>query len=723
MYCGLDVGSTTCKYVLCTDAGDIVAQAYERHNSKQADKVWEFLGTLETQYGLTPQRDRIFCTGSGAGIMAPFIGAKPIQEVVAVAAAVERLHPDVHFVSEIGGEDMKTIFLQAKTGSRNKQVYMQSACSGGTGTFVEKTARKLGVVDQLPQMRYAGYTLHKISSKCGIFAEADSNSLVKAGVPIEEIIASLYEAVVYQNLATLTKGNTPLPEVLLLGGPNLFFKGLQEAWRIHLQRLWKERKVELPADRDPDSLVVIPEQALYYAALGCVEIGRSDAPEAGVYQGRERLTWWLQEGQHEQKRKEGGKGLWDTMQELEVFNQRYCQPAVVTGNTRQTRVEATTSLSACVIGCDFGSTTAKAVCLSPEKEILFSCYALSKGNPIDDAQALFQQLRAAGVTDVLGVGITGYGAELLKDILGADAPMVETVAHATAALHFFPDADCICDVGGVDVKIMLIKNGAVSDFRLNSQCSSGNGAFLQGVAERFNIPLGEIAERAFQAQAMPRLTMGCGVFLQSDIVNQQRKGWQADEILAGLCGILPLNVWVYAGGLNNLAAAGKKFVLQGGTHKNLAVVKAQVDFIRSKVPQAEIVVHPYSGEAGAIGVALCALEHWERGIPTRFRGFEVIDDLTYRATTALETVCTWCPVNCQRTFIDVEIPEAKGRPWSKVPLADGWARVITNNSCPKGLVEDVNEMRAVKAEMEHKKDAYPNVAEMVRKHAFRFSAV
>ena len=79
--------------------------------------------------------------------------------------------------------------------------------------------------------------------------------------------------------------------------------------------------------------------------------------------------------------------------------------------------------------------------------------------------------------------------------------MVETIAHASAGLHYFPDADCICDVGGVDVKIMILKHGAVSDFRLNSQCSSGNGAFLQGVAERFGIPLSEIADGAFRAQA------------------------------------------------------------------------------------------------------------------------------------------------------------------------------------------------------------------------------
>jgi hypothetical protein len=217
--------------------------------------------------------------------------------------------------------------------------------------------------------------------------------------------------------------------------------------------------------------------------------------------------------------------------------------------------------------------------------------------------------------------------------------------------------------------------------------------------------------------------MGCGVFLQSDIVNQQRKGWQTDEILAGLCATLPLNVWVYAGGLNNLAAVGKKFVLQGGTHKNLAVVKAQVDFIRSKVPDAEILVHPYSGEAGAIGAALCALERRERGWKTRFRGFDIIEALTYQTTTAKETVCQWCPVNCQRTFIDVKVSGAKGRPWSKIPLREGWERVITNNSCPKGLVEDVNEVKVIKAEIEKTKDAYPNIADLVRREAFRHSTV
>ena len=709
---GLDVGSTTVKAVVSRD-GEVLWQDYRRHNTKQAEMVLEFLGRIEAERGFLRGRDRVFLTGSGAGMLAPLLGGKMVQEVVAVSAAVEKLHPEVSFVSEIGGEDMKTLFFTPSGEGKAKQVYMQSACSGGTGTFIEKTARKLQVPpEQLAAAAYQGLTLHKISSKCGIFAEADANTLVKAGVPVEEILASLYEAVVYQNLATLTKGNTPQPGVLLLGGPNLFFRGLQEAWRHHLGKLWKERGIAA----DPAGAVQIPKEALYYACLGCIEIARAE-PQAGLYAGTEKLAWWIERGQWEAKAKEGAKGLVRDKEDLQSFLDEY--------SVERAAARGLGSASPVLVGCDFGSTTAKAVVLSlPGRELVSTIYAPSNGNPIEDAKALFRQLRQAGFSSIGALALTGYGKDLLKDVIGADVAIVETVAHATAALRYFPDADVICDVGGCDVKIMILRQGTVSDFRLNSQCSSGNGAFLQGVAERYNVPLEQYAEQAFRAKAIPSLAMGCGVFLQSDIVNQQRKGWSAEEIMASLAAVLPLNVWVYAGQLQNLAAAGRKFVLQGGTHRNMAVVKAQVDFIRGKVPDAEIVVHPYSGEAGAIGAALCAGEWLERGeARTRFRGFEVIESLDYVSTTNEHTVCNWCPVNCKRTFIDVRLPDGKGREWSKVKLEPGWERVISGNSCPKGLLEDVNEMRVVKKNLEAVKDAHPNTAEMVREGAFRRARV
>lgn len=718
---GMDVGSTTVKAVL-VENDRIVWQDYQRHHTRQAEKVLEFLSRMESECGLAPGRDVVLFTGSGSGLIGPLVGGKCVQEVVAVAAAVEKFHPDVRFVSEIGGEDMKTIFFTPSGPSRSKQVYMQSACSGGTGTFIEKTARKLKIPpDALAQMTYAGRSLHKISAKCGIFAEADANTLVKGGVPVEEIIASLFEAVVYQNLATLTKGNTPVPEVLLLGGPNLFFTGLQEAWRHHLMNIWTERKVALP-DGDPGALIRVPAEALYYASLGCVEIGKAEADARACYRGTERLGWWIEQGQHEQKAREGRKGLVAGDDDLAQFLRNYADPKrrlaappAAPDGDQPVRPAGEPVL----VGCDFGSTTAKAVVLSPDQAMLFSCYALSKGNPIEDAKDLMRQIAQAGFHRIGALALTGYGKDLLTDIVGADVAIVETVAHARAALHFFPDADVICDVGGCDVKVMILRQGAVADFRLNSQCSSGNGAFLQGVAERYDVPLEDYAERAFAAKSLPTLAMGCGVFLQSDIVNQQRKGWSAEEIMASLAAVLPLNVWVYACQLQNLRAVGRKFVLQGGTHRNLAVVKAQVDFITGKVPDAEIMIHPYSGEAGAIGAALCAFDAWQGGSPSRFRGFDAIESLSYRSITNEHTTCRWCPVNCKRTFIDVALPDAKGRPWSKVPVEAGYERVISGNSCPKGLVEDVNELRLVKARIEEAKRAYPNVGEMVRAGAFR----
>lgn len=709
-FIGLDIGSTTVKAVVI-HGSTVIWQDYQRHNTRQAETVLAFMARIESVCGVRAAHDRLFVTGSGAGLIAPQLGGKVVQEVVAVAAAVEKFHPEVNFVSEIGGEDMKSLFFTPGSDGKRKQVYMQSACSGGTGTFIEKIARRLGIpIERLALMEYDGLELHKISSKCGIFAENDANTLVKSGVPAEEIIASLFEAVVYQNLATLTKGNTPMPAVLLLGGPNLFFKGLQQAWRHHLSHLWRERNVMLPENVTAESQVRVPENALYYACLGCIEVGMREALSAGVYLGREKLEWWIGQGQHEQKAREGSCGLVRDASDLASFMQRYAvRHDVVPSDSR----------GVVLVGCDFGSTTAKAVVLSAEKEVLSRCYVPSNGNPVEDARVLFREIRAAGYATIGGLAITGYGKDLLKNMIGADVAVVETVAHASAALQFFPDADVICDVGGSDVKIMTLRQGTVSDFRLNSQCSSGNGAFLQGVAERYDVPLEQYAERAFQARSIPLLAMGCGVFLQSDIVNQQRRGWSPEEIMASLAAVLPLNVWLFAGQMHNLSAAGLKFVLQGGTHRNLAVVKAQVDFIKGRVPDAEIVVHPYPGEAGAIGAALCAADWMKKGESSGFRGFDAIEALEYTSVTSELTICNWCAVNCRRTFIDVRLPDGKGREWSKVPLASGWERIISGNTCPKGLLEDAGEMRMLMAEIEEVKRVYANVAELVREKAFR----
>ena len=165
----------------------------------------------------------------------------------------------------------------------------------------------------------------------------------------------------------------------------------------------------------------------------------------------------------------------------------------------------------------------------------------------------------------------------------------------------------MCDVGGQDIKIIILKNGKVKDFKLNTQCSAGNGYFLQGTAVGFGYDVKQYADVAFKAESMPMFGYGCAVFMQSDIVDFQRQGWSPEEIMAGLANVLPKNIWLYVSQIPNLAKLGTRFVLQGGTQNNMAAVKSQVDFIEEKFRQKgakpDVIVHKHCGESGAIGAA------------------------------------------------------------------------------------------------------------------------
>ncbi len=143
--------------------------------------------------------------------------------------------------------------------------------------------------------------MHPVAGKCGVFAETDINGLQKGGVPPDELMASLFEAIVQQNLAVLTRGNTLRPQVLLLGGPNTYIRGMRECWQESIPKVWEERKVQLPEGVDPKSLIVVPENAQFYAALGSIEFGKDEDESVGVYRGMENLEWYMNVGRLEEK--------------------------------------------------------------------------------------------------------------------------------------------------------------------------------------------------------------------------------------------------------------------------------------------------------------------------------------------------------------------------------------------------------------------------------------
>ena len=726
---GLDVGSTTVKAVVVDAATDqVLWQDYQRHETKQPEKTLEFLKRMEAEVGIDRHNTRMFMTGSGGGGIADQIGAKFVQEVTAVSLAVEKLHPEVYSVIELGGQDAKIIVFKDddESGRKKKIPSMNDKCAGGTGAVIDKINAKLKIpAQQLSEQGYHGIKLHKVAGKCGVFAETDINSLQKVGTPPDELMASLFEAIVLQNLSVLTRGHTLRPHVLLLGGPNSFVRGMREAWQANIPRMWQERKVKIPDGAKPEELIKVPQNAQYFAAMGAVEFGRSEDDCVGCYRGYDNLIHYIEFGRQEEKAKFGGKGLVERPADLDLFKDAYRRkkftPAVFQKG----------STVGGFIGIDGGSTSTKAVLLSENGEILCKSYQLSNGNPIQDTIEMFENLRGQveaqnAKLEVLGVGTTGYAKDILRDVLKADVALVETVAHTESALKFYEDPHVIVDVGGQDIKIIILHNGRVKDFKLNTQCSAGNGYFLQSTAEGFGYDVNQYADLAFSANAMPVFGYGCAVFMQSDIVNFQRQGWRAEEILAGLAAVLPKNVFLYVASIPNLAALGSRFVLQGGTQNNLAVVKAEVDFIRNSFRaagrQPEIIVHEHCGESGAIGAAQESLRLWRNGQMTTFVGLDAVRKIEYRTTRNEATRCNFCKNNCLRTFIDIRTEPVKNfvpiQKVTKVPLMHGEQRLIIA-TCEKGTVEDLEEMKEIKSGLDHIRDQHPNFVDVASKEVFR----
>ncbi|HWW83838.1 MAG TPA: BadF/BadG/BcrA/BcrD ATPase family protein [Vicinamibacterales bacterium] len=782
---GVDVGSTTVKAVAVDAATDqIIWSDYQRHETKQPEKTLEFLNRLEADLKISPDSCRVFITGSGGSTIAPLVGAKFVQEVTAVSLAVEKLHPEVQSVIELGGQDAKIIVFKEDPETRRKKKIpsMNDKCAGGTGAVIDKINAKLKIpAAELGNQGYDGVKLHKVAGKCGVFAETDINGLQKEGTPSDELMASLFDAIVLQNLTVLTRGHTLRPHVLLLGGPNTFIKGMREAWQHNIPKMWAERNVEIPAGESAQTLIKTPENAQYFAALGAIEFGKDEEESVGRYLGTSALERYINVGRLEEKAASGSRGLSTSTEDLETFKQRYRPKPFTPARFQPGDVVATFA------GIDGGSTSTKGVLLSTDGDVLCKAYQLSKGNPIQDTIDIFDELReqveSQGASlQILGVGTTGYAKDVLKDVLVADAALVETVAHTESAVKFYADPHVIVDVGGQDIKLIVLTEGRVKDFKLNTQCSAGNGYFLQSTAETFGIPVKEFADRAFTANAMPLFGYGCAVFMQSDIVNFQRQGWAPEEILAGLAAVLPKNIFLYVASIPSLAKLGTRFVLQGGTQHNLAAVKAEVDFISSNFKgtgiEPEIIVHEHCGESGAIGAAVEARRLWTNGHRTQFIGLEAVKRITYRTTRNEATRCNFCKNNCLRTFIDIKMapavaaeesaipskeagaggagapsavrrdgvagarPEGLGvgpqavksvvlpvaKPvaepkvapvkfLSKVPKAADEQRLIIA-TCEKGSVEDVDSMRGIKAGVDAVKKANPNFVEIAAKEVW-----
>jgi activator of 2-hydroxyglutaryl-CoA dehydratase/predicted nucleotide-binding protein (sugar kinase/HSP70/actin superfamily) len=627
---------------------------------------------------------------------------------------------------------------------------MNDKCASGTGTTIDKCIIKVGADESVVKdLKFDPSRLHKVSAKCGVFAETNIVSLVKSGLPAPEILNSLGDAIVMQNISVLARGNTLRHKVLLLGGPNAYLPFLQECWRKRIPETWTERSYNFPKDIPLEELIFAPENAQYYAAFGSVIYGliemggrfgveggysqrfekeatphippippRSPAGKAtgsldftksdlGRYKGTDAFKEFIDYGRKAQLGKKKGPPLVQSKEELEEFKQQYSIPKF-----RPQNIEAGNIVRG-YIGLDGGSTSSKAVLIDEHGEVLLKVYQLSKGNPIRDTKELLKQMndyatnRGAAI-EVLGFGATGYAADVLESVAKADVNIVETVAHMMSAVHYFGDIDVICDIGGQDIKILFMQNGDVKNFRLSNQCSAGNGMLLQAMAGQFGVAVEDYADVAFKAKFAPQFSYGCGVFLDADRVNFQKEGFAKEELLAGLAQVLPKNVWQYIVQVPRMAELGRRYVLQGGTQYNLAAVKAQVDYIKERVPDAEVLLHPHPGEAGAIGAAMEARRIVEQRGHSTFIGLDAAIRLEYSSRNDESTVCYFCDNDCNRTFIDTKTPDG------------GTSRYISGFGCEKGLAESKEEMIEIAKKQKEIKKKYPNLVDYESHALFKF---
>ncbi|MDR2490653.1 MAG: acyl-CoA dehydratase activase, partial [Spirochaetaceae bacterium] len=662
LHLGIDVGSTTVKAVIMRpDTREALYSKYERHNAGQSETVYRFLKEIFARF---PNSSfKLAVCGSGGRVIAEMIGAPYIQEVVANSIAVRRFYPQARVAIELGGQDAKIVFFHRDSLSGELSagdMRMNGSCAGGTGAFIDEVAALLRVTpESFDALAARGTQVYDISGRCGVFAKTDIQPLLNQGGLKEDIALSTFHAIAKQTIGGLAQGLEIKAPVIFEGGPLTF--------NPTLVRVFAER-LNISGDE-----IIRPENSetliAYGAALSVDEMfadfKQTFSPEpalTSLLMFREIVT---------SNRDKINKTFFATTQERQEFIDRHKSIA------SQHKEPKAGDVVRAYLGIDAGSTTSKFVLIDEGENVIDSFYAPNRGEPLnvvrDALIAMNKKYKDLGVTlEIVACGTTGYGELLFDKAFGADYHTVETVAHAAAAQKYVPGVSFILDIGGQDMKAIYINNGIVTNITLNEACSSGCGSFLENFAQNLRIPVDKIAASAFNAMNPAELGSRCTVFMNSTIITEQKNGKQADDIMAGLCRSIIENVFTKVVRISDPSELGKKIVVQGGTFKNDAVLRALEQYLGKTVVRA-----PFPGEMGAIGIALLTKrEIQEHGYTsphgtagkTRFLGLDAMDNFSY--TQEANLICNFCTNNCNRTLVRF----SGGLTW------------VTGNRCERGEI-------------------------------------
>lgn len=582
---GIDLGSTTIKYVLLNEAGDAIARNYVRHKSAVSETL---IGALRDLDRSCPQAAnspvRVLFSGSGALRLAEALGTPFVQEVLAASTYLRAHAPELDVAIELGGEDAKLLYL-----SNGVELRMNEACAGGTGAFIDQMASLLDTDAPGLNTLAAGATLsHPIASRCGVFAKTDVVSLLNAGIPKGEIARSVFDAVAEQTIGGLACGRAVRGRIGFLGGPLSFLSELREAFKRKLAR--------------DGNLFLQFEDAHFAVAWGTAKAGfderRADVAATQPFATLSTFIDTLEKTALPPEDDANLPALFATPQERAEFEARHA-------GEKAERIALEDTQGPLFLGIDLGSTTVKGAVVDSAGRLAYSWYELNEGNPLERLYAQVKTLiaRIPEGASLRALCSTGYGADLAKAALGGQFAEVETLAHQRAAVAFEPDVSYVIDIGGQDMKCLEVKQGLIASVKLNEACSSGCGSFLQTFAQQLHLPLSDFVEAALNAKHPCDLGTRCTVFMNSKVRQSQRDGAPIEDIAAGLCRSIVRNALYKVLRIHDPKSLGEHVVVQGGTFLNDAVLRAFEQQIGRNVVCPDI-----AGLMGAYGAALLALE-------------------------------------------------------------------------------------------------------------------
>ncbi|NDV47552.1 2-hydroxyglutaryl-CoA dehydratase [Paludibacter sp. 221] len=617
---GLDAGSTTVKVVAVDEKGSIVFKEYKRHFADIAGTVMSLFEQLKEKLG--DVHAHLSITGSAGMGIAERAKIPFVQEVVASCELILKEFPSIRTLVDIGGEDAKMIFFRE---GKSPDIRMNGNCAGGTGSFIDQMATILNVeVSELSSLANHAKTIYPIASRCGVFSKTDVQNLLARNVSKEDIAASIFHAVSMQVITSLARGYKIEPKVFLCGGPFTFIPALREAFI-------KQSEVN-------EGEFVVSQYAEVVPAWGAA-INASEQVETKLISEYSRTI------EDANKKKfiyvnSRLKPLFCDKEERKAWNeekQKYSIPSIDIKDLHD---------NGCFIGIDSGSTTTKIIATDSEGRVFFRFYDKNKGNSLETAtyglSQLYQHTNEAGKElRVLGSCVTGYGEDLIKKAFSLDSGMVETIAHYTAAYHFNPQVSFILDIGGQDMKATFIENGTINRLEINEACSSGCGSFIETFARSLNHTPEEFSEIAFQSQNPCDLGTRCTVFMNSKVKQSLREGASVADISAGLGYSVIKNCLNKVLKLKDNSELGDHIMVQGGTFRNLAVIRSLENELGKSV-----MITDYPELMGAYGAALFAKESAEKGLNNAVSLSDVVRPQEY---TGKISVCKGCENQCTVT--------------------------------------------------------------------------